>query len=182
MNETGGFGSPKTKWELFAESKGIKKRKKDKIAYDEKSGEWKCTYGHDRANDENDDPIIEAKPSDVPGEDPFAKRKKGRKERADKHEKNRLNNLKEAAKVGALPSHVQLAARALPITGSQTAQKKLGKRELEQVAGYAATSTASIGKFDTKLDGEKKPKADGKHRKVWIFAISFELFSNITHN
>ncbi|KAH9618922.1 hypothetical protein KSS87_013405 [Heliosperma pusillum] len=199
--------TPKTRWEVFAETKGIKKRK-DKTAYDEKSGEWKRTYGYDRANDENDDPIIEAKPSDgklmamrgfifllishltltlchaftglrgasslcshavsllaVPGEDPFAKRKKGRKERADKHEKNRLKNLKEAAKAGALPSHVQLAAQALPITGSQTVPKKLGKRELEEVAGHAATSTASIGKFDKKLAGEKKPKADGKHRK-----------------
>ena len=43
---------------------GIKKRKKDKIAYDEKSGTWKRTYGYDRANDEDDVPIIEAKPSD----------------------------------------------------------------------------------------------------------------------
>ncbi|KAL9224460.1 hypothetical protein vseg_000489 [Gypsophila vaccaria] len=156
---------PPTKWEKFAEKKGIKKRKKDKIAYDEKSESWKRTYGYDRANDENDVPIIEAKPSDEPGVDPFAKRKADKKDRVEKQEKNRLKNLKEAANVGALPSHVRLAAQSLPITGSQTATKKLGKRELEEVAGHAATSTASIGKFDKKLAGEKKPKSDGKHRK-----------------
>lgn len=156
---------PPTKWELFAQKKGIKKRKKDKIAYDEKSGTWKRTYGYDRANDEDDVPIIEAKPSDEPGVDPFAKRRADKKQRVDKQEKNRLRNLKQTAKAGALPSHVQLAATALPITGSQAAPKKLSKTELEEVAGRAATSTASIGKFDKKLAGEKPPKNKGKNRK-----------------
>lgn len=156
---------PPTKWELFAQKKGIKKRKKDKIAYDEKSGTWKRTYGYDRANDEDDVPIIEAKPSDEPGEDPFAKRRADKKQRVDKQEKNRLRNLQQTAKAGDLPSHVQLAATALPITGSQAASKKLSKTELEEVAGTAATSTASIGKFDKKLPGEKPPKNKGKNRK-----------------
>lgn len=43
---------------------GIKKRKKDKIAYDERTGAWKRTYGYDRANDKDDIPIIDAKPTD----------------------------------------------------------------------------------------------------------------------
>jgi regulator of ribosome biosynthesis len=37
------------------------------------------------------------------GVDPFAQRKEDKKKRADKQEKNRLVNLKRAAKVGALP-------------------------------------------------------------------------------
>ena len=65
-------------------------------------------------------------------------------------------------------SHVQLAATALPITGTQReAPKKASKQELESVAGMAATSTASIGKFDKKLPGEKPAKHPGKYRKVW---------------
>lgn len=63
-------------------------------------------------------------------------------------------------------SHVQLAATSLPITGTQTAPKKASKHELENVAGMAATSTASGGKFDKKLAGEKPPKHPGKFRKV----------------
>lgn len=63
-------------------------------------------------------------------------------------------------------SHVQLAATALPITGTQAAPRKVSKDELQNVAGMAATSTASGGKFDKKLAGEKPPKHDKKYRKV----------------
>ena len=64
------------------------------------------------------------------------------------------------------PSHIQLAATALPITGTQTAPKKVSKNELEDVASMAATATASGGKFDKKLPGEKPEKHKGKYRKV----------------
>lgn len=63
-------------------------------------------------------------------------------------------------------SHIQLAATALPIMGTKTAPQKMGKHELENVAGTAATSTASGGKFDKKLPGEKPEKHQGKYRKV----------------
>lgn len=72
-------------------------------------------------------------------------------------------------------SHVQLAATALPITGTQAAPKKLSKTELEEVAGAAAMSTASIGKFDKKLPGEKPLKNKGKHRKVCFFIFCLIL-------
>ncbi|KAL0689541.1 hypothetical protein Bca4012_089219 [Brassica carinata] len=62
--------------------------------------------------------------------------------------------------------HVQLAASALPITGTKDQPKKLGKEELGDVADLAATSTASGGKFDKKLPGEKPPKRQGKHHKA----------------
>ncbi|KAL2338355.1 hypothetical protein Fmac_012801 [Flemingia macrophylla] len=156
---------PPTKWEVFAKKKGIQKRKKDKIVYDEQTGTWKRRYGYDRANDEDAVPIIEAKPTDDPAGDPFAKRKENKKQRVEKQEKNRLQNLKEAAKFGALPSHIQLAATSLPITGTQAAPKKVTKDELGNVAGLAATATASGGKFDKKLPGEKPAQHKGKYRK-----------------
>ncbi|KAJ8750607.1 hypothetical protein K2173_015781 [Erythroxylum novogranatense] len=156
---------PPTKWEQFAKAKGIKKRKKDKIVWDEQTGAWKRRHGYDRVNDDEDVPIIEAKITDVPGEDPFAKRREEKKKRVEKQEKNRLSNLKQAAKVGALPSHVQLAATALPITGTQAVPEKVTKDELGNVAGLASTATASGGKFDKKLPGEKPAKKRGKHRK-----------------
>ncbi|KAG0473837.1 hypothetical protein HPP92_015186 [Vanilla planifolia] len=157
---------PPTKWELFAKMKGIKKHKKDKRVFDEQTSTWKRRHGYDRVNDDRDIPIIEAKATDEPGEDPFSKRRVEKKKRVEKQEKNRLQNLKQAAKAGALPSHVQLAATALPITGTQAAiPKKASKEELENVAGMAATATASGGKFDKKLPGEKPAKHAGKHRK-----------------
>ncbi|KAK1400013.1 Ribosome biogenesis regulatory protein [Heracleum sosnowskyi] len=156
---------PPTKWEEFAKKKGIKNFKKDKQVFDEQTGTWKRRYGYDRVNDDNDVPIIEAKMTDEPGQDPFAKRRADKKQRVEKQEKNRLHNLKDAAKVGALPSHVQLAATSLPITGTQAAPKKISKDELGNVAGMAATATASGGKFDKKLAGEKPLKHDKKYRK-----------------
>ncbi|XP_071698110.1 ribosome biogenesis regulatory protein homolog [Rutidosis leptorrhynchoides] len=156
---------PPTKWEVFAKKKGIQNKKKDKLVFDDQTSSWKRRYGYDRVNDDNDLPIIDAKMTDEPGVDPFAKRRSEKKQRVDKQERHRLGNLKEAAKVGALPSHVQLAATALPITGTQTAPRKASKDELQNVAGMAATSTASGGKFDKKLAGEKPPKHDKKYRK-----------------
>ncbi|KAK2393218.1 hypothetical protein P8452_15266 [Trifolium repens] len=156
---------PPTKWEEFAKKKGIINRKKDKVVFDEQSETWKRRHGYDRANDEEAIPIIEAKPTDDPNEDPFAKRRENKKGRVDKQEKNRLQNLKNAAKFGDLPSHVQLAATSLPITGTQAVQKKVTKDELGNVAGIASTATASGGKFDKKLPGEKPPKHKGKFRK-----------------
>ncbi|KAJ3687546.1 hypothetical protein LUZ61_016710 [Rhynchospora tenuis] len=83
-----------------------------------------------------------------------------------KQEKNFLENLKRAGKSGALPSHIQIAATALPITGTKKeVPKKASKDELERVAGMASISTASGGKFDEKFPGEKPPKHSGKHRK-----------------
>ncbi|KAH9308990.1 hypothetical protein KI387_036901, partial [Taxus chinensis] len=157
--------NPPTKWELFAQKKGIKKRKRSKSVYDEQSGDWKRRHGYKHAADEDDIPIIDAKPSDEPGEDPFNHRKGEKKERIQKNEKNRLENLKKAAKVGSLPSTVQLAASSLPITGIKDNPTKVSKHELGYAAGLASSATASIGKFDKKLPGEKVPKHPGKHRK-----------------
>ncbi|CAH9068550.1 unnamed protein product [Cuscuta europaea] len=156
---------PPTKWEQFAKKKGIKNHKKVKFLFDEQTGTWKRRWGYDRVNDDKDIAIIKAKDTDEPGEDPFAKRRQEKKKRVEKQEKNRYQNLKDAAKVGALPSHVQLAATSLPITGTQTVPRKVGKVELGNVAGMAATATASGGKFDKKLPGEKPLKHDKKFRK-----------------
>jgi len=64
-------------------------------------------------------------------------------------------------------SHIQLAAKSLPITGTKAdLPKKIRKEDLENVAGMGS-ATASGGKFE-KLPGEKPPKHPGKHRKVFI--------------
>ena len=55
---------PMTKWQKFAQEKGIVKRKRSAVEFDEPSGEWKRRHGYGRANDELDVPIIEAKPTD----------------------------------------------------------------------------------------------------------------------
>lgn len=55
---------PPTKWELFAERKGIVKRKRSKLVLDEASDTFKRRYGYKRANDESAIPVIEARPNE----------------------------------------------------------------------------------------------------------------------
>ncbi|KAL3532350.1 hypothetical protein ACH5RR_005871 [Cinchona calisaya] len=156
--------------------KAFKNKKKDKAVCDEQTRTWKRRHGYDRVNDYKDVRIIESKLNDGVGlmnlntktrRRSFCQKARREEKRVDKQEKNRLHNLKQAAKAGALPSHVQLAATALPITGSQAAHRKVGKDELQNVAGMAATATATAsgGKFDKKLPGEKPPKHEKKYRK-----------------
>ena len=65
-------------------------------------------------------------------------------------------------------SRIQLAAKSLPITGTKAdLPKKSKKEDIDNVAGMGS-ATASGGKFDEKLPGEKLPKHPGKHRKVFI--------------
>ncbi|GKC26304.1 ribosome biogenesis regulatory protein [Tanacetum coccineum] len=72
-----------------------------------------------------------------------------------------LDDVLETRKVSVTSKfHVQLAATALLITATQTTPRKVSKDELQNVAGMAATSTVSGGKFDKKLAGEKPPKHD----------------------
>ena len=49
-----------TRWEAFAQRKGIVKKKRSKLAWDEDAGEWRRRHGYKRAGDEADIPIIEA--------------------------------------------------------------------------------------------------------------------------
>lgn len=54
-----------TKWEQFAQRKGIQKRKRSSLAFDEGQQTWKRRYGYDRANPgEVANPIMPAKASD----------------------------------------------------------------------------------------------------------------------
>lgn len=56
--------------------------------------------------------------------------------------------------------------------------RKAGKDELQNFAGMASTATASGGKFDKKLPGEKPPKHEKKYRKVCAI---HELIKNFLH-
>ena len=54
-----------TKWEAFAQRKGIVKRKRGREVFDEEAGEYRRRHGYKRAGDESEVPIIEASASDA---------------------------------------------------------------------------------------------------------------------
>lgn len=52
-----------TKWEKFAKEKGIQKKKRARMIWDEQTNEWRPRWGYKRANGGIEDmPIVELKP------------------------------------------------------------------------------------------------------------------------
>jgi len=78
-----------TKWEQFKKAKGIRQRKKEKQIWDSTTQEWRRRYGYKRANDINDTWVIEAKPTEDAGADPFEELKTAKKSRVEKQKKSR---------------------------------------------------------------------------------------------
>ncbi|KAK9916893.1 hypothetical protein WJX75_008410 [Coccomyxa subellipsoidea] len=148
-----------TKWEQFAQRKGIVKKKRSKEVWDEESGEYRRRFGYKRAGDESEVPIIEASADDKIGEDPFSKLKQEMRERVKDQQKRQLQNIKASAKAvgssAALPPTLKLAA-ALPAHGKgKPTKRKEMHDDIKQASRQAGVSTASMGKFDERLPGEK---------------------------
>jgi len=149
---------PMTKWEKFAKEKGIKKRKRSKLVYDEQTDEWKRRHGHDRVKDADRIIIADAKMSDVPGktEDPFSREERERRERVEKNAGKQVKNLQKAvASHGkhVLPPTLQMSAapkkgvKALPLNGMK-------KQQIKDLTAQVAISTASMAKYNAPIPGQ----------------------------
>ncbi|TFK43810.1 ribosome biogenesis regulatory protein-domain-containing protein [Crucibulum laeve] len=127
---------PPTKWEVFASAKGIQKKVRDKKEWDEEKQEWVNRWGRDGKNKQLEDQWITEVPlhADVDF-DPRKVARDERKARVAKNEKQRDQNLARAAGKGP---------------------REERKRDIEKTLATTRISTASMGKFDKKLDGEKK--------------------------
>lgn len=86
-------------------------------------------------------------------EDQFEKRNSEKKERVAKNKRQEIRNLENA---GQLASQ-----RSAPID-----LKAARKKELAKSIAISKTSTASMGKFDKKLDNENVVKLRKEKRKV----------------
>lgn len=157
---------PPTKWEAFALKKGIKKRKKERKIWDEKSNEWRRRFGFKRANDPKDVIILDAKESDTPGVSPFDLLEGSRKQQIANQNRRELQNLQRAVKGGGkLPETVKLASQ-LPLHGrGHPTERRKVKTSLGRASKMAGISTASMGKFDVPLEGESKDERISKSKK-----------------
>lgn len=144
---------PPTKWEQFAKLKGIQKKKKTNLVWDENAKEWKRRWGYQRAKDNTKEWLIEVPETADPNEDQFAKRVKAKKERVAKNEFNRLKNIARAQKI------------KVPGTGGLVPKAQQSRDELSKAVSVARTSTASAGRFQDSLPKEKAPRNTGKKRK-----------------
>ncbi|KAJ7461463.1 ribosome biogenesis regulatory protein-domain-containing protein, partial [Mycena latifolia] len=124
---------PPTKWEQFAAAKGIQHKKRDKREWDEERQEWVNRWGRDGKNRRQEEQWITEVPlnADV-DHDPRKIARDERKARVAKNEKQHLGNVARAAGAGTR------------------------KHDIERTLQTSRISTASMGKFDNKLEGEKK--------------------------
>ncbi|XP_053569127.1 ribosome biogenesis regulatory protein homolog [Bombina bombina] len=143
---------PPTRWEEFAKLKGIQKKKKTNLVWDDVHKEWRRRWGYKRAKDDTKEWLIEVPVTADPNEDQFAKRQTAKKERVAKNELNRLRNIARSEK-GKVPG-IGLTPTSQP-----------SKQELGKAMHVAKLSTASMGRFQDRLPKEKEPKNMGKKRK-----------------
>lgn len=143
---------PLTKWQEYAKLKGIQKRKRGAMVWDETAKDWKPRFGYKRANDDTKEWVIEIPANADPYEDQFEKRAKAKKERVAKNELQRLRNI--ARRTGKpMPGSGHLAGQSQTTT------------ELQSTFHVAKRATASLGRFEDKMKNEKPERNRGKKRK-----------------
>eukprot|EP00762_Andalucia_godoyi_P000689 ANDGO_05427.mRNA.1 Ribosome biogenesis regulatory protein homolog len=127
-----------SKWETFAKEKGISKKKRERMVFDDDADQFRPRFGYNsKANQSiQDDWLVPDGPS-ISKEDPFTKRKE-KKENITKNEKAKARNLKMK-------------------------ERNIEKKDaLKKVYSKVAVSNASLGKFGKRPAEEaslKLPKA-----------------------
>lgn len=138
---------PLTRWEKFAKVKGIQNKKRERMVYDEDSGEYKPRWGYKGSVGDKDkldaDWLIEVPNNADPMEDQYEKKRADKKGRVEKNTKRQRRNEEEGA--------------AATLAGKKDI-KEFKKDELQTAIAASRKSTASLGKFDAKLKNETKMK------------------------
>eukprot|EP01086_Lenisia_limosa_P005100 TRINITY_DN21259_c0_g1_i1.p1 TRINITY_DN21259_c0_g1~~TRINITY_DN21259_c0_g1_i1.p1 ORF type:complete len:389 (+),score=164.37 TRINITY_DN21259_c0_g1_i1:27-1193(+) len=145
----------KTKWEKFAEKKGIQNKKRERMVFDEQSDSYKPRFGYKRGGTLNEVDIMPHDSKIPVGSDPWTQESVDKKERVKKNEKQRLANKKQALKK---------QEKSLPSTLALTGNNYHKKNDIHRAVVHSQTSTASYGKFDKAVEGEPN-KLKGKRRK-----------------
>lgn len=128
-----------TRWEQFAKSKGIKKKKRSRLVYSEQVKDWVPRYGkNSKAQLEEELDIIHEEK--VGGSsDPFKEKKENKKLEKNKHELKELHNR---------------------VRSKKNKEKDQQKSSLDKSIKNTNYATASLGKFSQKGDKAQK------HRKL----------------
>lgn len=131
------------------------------MEWDEINKRWVPRYGYKSKKGTEDEWLIDAKPNDELGKDPWINAREEKRERVKKQKERQEKNIKNAQKdnIRKLPATIAIshteAAKSGPI--------QRHKADVLNALSKAQTSTISMGKFDRKLDGEKPLK---KRKKI----------------
>jgi len=140
-----------TKWQQYAQLKGIQNRKKGKMAWDEQSKSWKPSWGYNRGNDPGKDWLIEIPHQKDPFTDFYGKKQEEKKERTAKNELQRVRNIARS--------------NNLKVNGNLTPLAERSTQQLANLVSQSRKATASFGKFTSVLPNEKSPRDSGQKKQ-----------------
>ena len=178
----------KTRWEKFAEEKGIRSRKRSKLVFDEQMGEWRRRHGYGRVNDANDIAIIEHSEKDglEAGADPFnalvKERKQRSKDNARKQERNVLLSRGSGGAGGSAAASALVGAGAsvgLPsLDGGLKRGTKRDRGNLAQTAALVQRATAGLGKHGATSEGGALRLEGKRQRRIDATDLSADRQAN----
>jgi len=132
------------------------KTRREKKVWDEERQEWVARWGRGgKSREEEDKWIHEVKTDAVVDHDPAQEARTARKARVAKNERQRLQNLAQA-------EQAQVARE----------ERQQRQTDIDHTLATTRISTASMGKFDKKLEGDKKMR--GVKRKFDPAEVSAE--------
>ena len=171
----------RTKWELFALEKGIKKKKRSRMVYSEELKDWVPRWGRGSIKkiQASRDVIREMKPGEE-GEDLFQNAKQEKKLALNKQKLNEFKN--ELRIKGIDPHRLALDANKMNKGNKTKRTKKIkksgrGKRKevLKMQKSQVEVANASMGKFNHKTNEEKAVKKVRKRQRVHFRSIKDEV-------
>eukprot|EP00939_MAST-03C_sp_MAST-3C-sp1_P003999 g3999.t1 len=159
-----------TRWEKFAKERGIKKRKRERMVWDEDTESWRPRYGYKR-DGKMKDWLIPVKKTDPDNIDKFEEKRLTKREKSLKNELNRVTNIERASKKSkkssSVPSGIPTALdfpRPLKGNSERAKRSKRGMKAAKESLRAAQLSTASMGQFDDVMAGEGR-KGKGVRRQ-----------------
>lgn len=145
----------KSRWDKFAEERGIEKKKRSRLVWDEASKDWVPRWGANSAKNraEKKDWLVEVPLNST--EDPF--------------EKKRLAQqlVKAKQKLREARNKLEMSGEKLPagVNSSLVTGGKRNKDTLNEVLKRAQVSSGSVGRFDKRIESEKVMD-QGKKKKL----------------
>jgi len=152
-----------TRWQRFMQERGMEKRKRSKLVFDEVSGDWRPRYGYKsgKQNEDNVNGILEVKDGQDSHANLFDTGKAKHKLDAAKQKMREVRNRVEAAggrlKAAAPDLHNGMRSGLESV--------KRGAAGLKEALKRAQVSSASMGKFD-RVAANEATNLQSKKRKA----------------
>lgn len=173
---------PMTRWEKFAKTKGITKKKKERLVYDETNDAWVPKHGYGRIGTNSreakregkveTDWAYELKPGDDPTVDHIERKQLEKQQRVLKNKVNQLGNMERAEKASTSRKGLALdayASKALLAAPAEDPMQNASRKEARKAAKLADKASKKFGYAEGRRSSDAAPL--GKKRPVGIAPV-----------